>query len=87
MPGCREIVQDGENGILVTPGHAQAVADAVMQLLEDEELRAKMGDRGRALVQKEFSVERVVEKTVEVYHDILQKKRTRITSTTANPTA
>jgi glycosyltransferase involved in cell wall biosynthesis len=73
MPGCREIVQDGENGILVPPEDGQATADAIVRLLEDAKLRAKMGDHGRALVQKEFSVERVVEKTVEVYRDILQK--------------
>ncbi len=87
MPGCREIVQDGENGMLVPPADGQAVADAVIQLLEDAELRAKMGDQGRSLVQKEFSVERVVEKTVEVYRDVLQKKQGRLAGIVANPTA
>jgi glycosyltransferase involved in cell wall biosynthesis len=87
MPGCREIVQDGENGILVPAGDSGAVADAIIQLLEEAELRAKMGDRGRALVQKEFSVERVVEKTVEVYRDVLQKKQGRLAGIVANPTA
>lgn len=87
MPGCREIVQDGENGILVSPDDGRAVADAVIRLLEDAELRAKMGDQGRALVQKEFSVERVVERTVEVYRDVLRKKQGRSTGIVANPTA
>jgi len=87
MPGCREIVQDGENGILVPPDDGRAVADAVIQLLEDAKLRAKMGDEGRTLVQKEFSVERVVEKTVEVYRDILHETRSRTTRVTANSTA
>jgi glycosyltransferase involved in cell wall biosynthesis len=71
MPGCREIVQDGENGILVSPGDGQSVAKAIIRLLEDEELRQKMGKQGRALVLKEFSVEHVVERTVEVYRDLL----------------
>lgn len=74
MPGCREIVQDGENGILVPPDDSQSVADAIIRLLEDAELRNKMGDQGRALVQREFSVEHVVERTVEVYHNVLQTK-------------
>lgn len=71
MPGCREIVQDGENGILVSPGDGQSVAKAIIRLLEDEELRQKMGKQGRALVLKEFAVEHVVERTVEVYRDLL----------------
>ncbi len=86
MPGCREIVKDGENGILVSPDDGRAVAGAVIRLLEDEELRAKMGDQGRALVQEEFSVERVVEKTVEVYRDVLRKKQRRSAGIVANPT-
>jgi glycosyltransferase involved in cell wall biosynthesis len=87
MPGCREIVQDGENGILVPPDDGWAVADAIIRLLEDAELRAKMGNQGRNLVQKEFSVERVVERTVEVYRDVLQKKQGRLAGIVANPTA
>lgn len=87
MPGCREIVQDGENGILVPPGDGQAVADAIIRLLKDAKLRTKMGDQGRDLVQKEFSVERVVEKTVEVYRDVLRKKQGHSAGIVANPTA
>lgn len=87
MPGCREIVQDGENGILVTPGNGQDVADAIIQLLEDRELRAKMGDRGRSLVQKEFSVDHVVEGTVDVYRRVLQKNRRRSAGISTNPNA
>ena len=71
MPGCRDIVQDGENGLLVPPNDAGAVARAIIQLVEDADLRAEMGTRGRALVQAEFSIDHVVEKTVEVYQDLL----------------
>ncbi len=74
MPGCREIVQDGENGLLVPPEDVQSIAKAIVRLLKDPGLRQKMGDQGRALVQKEFSVEHVVERTVEVYLDLLQRK-------------
>jgi glycosyltransferase involved in cell wall biosynthesis len=87
MPGCREIVQDGENGILVPSNDGRAVADAIIRLLEDAKLRTKMGDQGRALVQKEFSVESVVEKTVEVYRDVLRKRQGRSAGIVANPTA
>jgi glycosyltransferase involved in cell wall biosynthesis len=87
MPGCREIVQDGENGILVPPDDSQSVADAIVRLLEDVELRNKMGDQGRELVQKEFSVDHVVERTVEVYRNVLQTKQGRLAGIAANSTA
>jgi len=51
MPGCREIVRDGENGILVPPRDGSAVARAVRRLVDDRELRRKMGERGRERVR------------------------------------
>ncbi len=54
-PGCREIVHDGENGYLVPPGDAVALADAIESLLADESLRGRMGARGRELVTEAFS--------------------------------
>jgi glycosyltransferase involved in cell wall biosynthesis len=73
MPGCREIVQDEENGYLVPPRDGNALAQAVRQLVEDPELRKKMGRRGRERVEAEFSVEHVVQSTVKVYKQILNK--------------
>jgi glycosyltransferase involved in cell wall biosynthesis len=71
MPGCREIVQDGENGILVPPRDGKAVARAVRRLIQDPELRREMGERGRARVCKEFSIEHVVSSTLEAYENLL----------------
>lgn len=67
MPGCREIVRNDKNGILVPPKNAEALADALIRLASDASLRRKMGRRGREIVKEEFSVERVVEQTMEVY--------------------
>ncbi len=71
MPGCHDIVRNGENGLVVPPSDSGAVARAVSHLLEDADLRADMGSRGRALVQAEFSIDHVVEKTVQMYQDLL----------------
>jgi glycosyltransferase involved in cell wall biosynthesis len=71
IPGCREIVHDGVNGLLVPPRNAPALADAIAKLLADRPLRLSMGRRGREIAAAGFSVERVVEGTLEVYADLL----------------
>jgi glycosyltransferase involved in cell wall biosynthesis len=66
-PGCREIVKDRVNGILVPIKDAYAVASAVLELIEQPNLRKEMGIKGRDLVLNEFSVGEVIRKTLEVY--------------------
>ena len=71
-PGCREIVRHGVNGLLVPIRDAAALADAIRTLLDDPALRARMGKAGREIVKKEFTVEAVVEATLDVYENLLQ---------------
>ena len=70
-PGCREIVLDGVNGFLVPPGDSKALGHAIQELLQNRELRERFGNAGREIATKEFSVERVVEDTLEVYQELL----------------
>ena len=70
-PGCREIVRNGENGLLVPVRDSRALAQALRLLIENAPLRATMGSKGRDLVVREFSVERVVRETLGVYRDLL----------------
>ena len=70
VPGCREIVRHNENGLLVPPRDSKALADALKILIENPELRKKMGSRGREIVEAEFSEEIVVKQTMEVYKRI-----------------
>lgn len=74
VPGCREIVRDGENGFLVPPRDAYALAEALRKLLKDAHLRRKMGQRGREIVEAEFSTSRVISETIAVYDHLLQNK-------------
>ena len=69
VPGCREIVQDGVNGLLIPPSNVVELARAIRTLLANAELRATMGHAGRLLVTKEFAVERVVAATLELYRE------------------
>jgi len=70
-PGCREIVQDGLNGLLVPVRDAVALAAALRKLIEDPELRRRMGGKGREMAVAEFSVEKVVTETLAVYQELM----------------
>jgi len=73
IPGCREITRDGENGMLVPPGDTGALAAALGRLIEDSELRRRMGERGREVVEAGFSEDQVVAATLEVYRALLAR--------------
>jgi len=70
-PGCREIVVDGENGILVPVKSVDTLAAALRKLLESRDLRNRMGDAGRQLVKDRFSLEIVIGETLAVYRSML----------------
>jgi len=71
VPGCREIVHNGENGILVPLKNSIALASAIKELINNHEKRKSMGMNGRRLVESEFSDEIVVNLTKNVYQELL----------------
>lgn len=70
VAGCREIVRDGETGILVKPRDIDAIANAIAALLSDPAKAGQMGMNGRALVQREFTEASVIARTMEVYEEV-----------------
>lgn len=72
VPGCREIVRDGENGILVPARDPNALSVALKKLILNPELRRQMGLIGRNMVLNEFSECEVVKSTVNIYKELLQ---------------
>lgn len=72
VPGCREIVRDGDNGFLVPRKDPVRLAKAVKMLLDNAALRARMGLRGREIVMREFSAASVAKQTLTVYKELLQ---------------
>lgn len=72
-PGCREIVKNGENGLLVPVRSTAELADALQLLIEKPELRKKMGTKGREIAMNEFAVEKVVSQTMTVYRELLKQ--------------
>lgn len=73
VPGCREVVTDGETGLLVPPRDAAALANALGALLADAQLRARLGAAGRQRVEREFTVELVVAQQLALYRDLLSE--------------
>lgn len=71
-PGCRDICRHEWNGLLVPSRNADALALALERLIESNELRSRMGQRGRHLVEKEFAEGIVVEQTLTLYRQHLQ---------------
>ena len=67
VPGCRSIVRQGENGLLVPVRDGQALAEALRTLILDPALRKRMGLRGREIVMKEYSTEKVLADTLRLY--------------------
>jgi len=67
VPGCREVVRDGVNGILVPPRDAGALAGAIKALARDAALRRKMGAAGRRIVEAEFADAIVLRSVLGLY--------------------
>ena len=68
--GVTEIVENGKTGILVEPGDASALAEAILRLLSDEDLRKSMGKAARLRVVELFSWEQIVENLLRQYKNI-----------------
>ena len=67
VPGCRDVVIDGVNGILVRPNDPQALAQGIITLLETPDLRTKMGKMGREIALKRFGNATIFEQNWQVY--------------------
>ncbi len=72
--GTSFVNRDGETGFVVPARDARALASAIARLMEDRELREKMGTRGRARAIQEFTVERMVKGVMGVYESLLQSE-------------
>lgn len=75
VPGCRDIVTHGINGLLVPARDPAALADAIDSLLRDSSLRATMGVAGREVVLRAFSVEKVAGQVVDLYRELLGMRK------------
>jgi glycosyltransferase involved in cell wall biosynthesis len=70
--GCREIGRNGINALLVPVCDTKALAEAILRLLNEPELRVRLGREGRRIVTEEFSLEIVIRKTLDLYDQVLR---------------
>ncbi|MBL9125285.1 MAG: glycosyltransferase [Planctomycetaceae bacterium] len=71
IPGSRELVVPGENGYLVGVGDRAGFARYCLKIIEDPELRSRLGAAGRRRMLDEFSVARMVERHAALYRELL----------------
>lgn len=72
--GIKELVTDGETGFIVKPKDCDALADAMIKILSDDEKRKEMGIRGREFVSRNFRYDRMIAGMEEVYKGISDKR-------------
>jgi glycosyltransferase involved in cell wall biosynthesis len=75
VTGCREVVSHDVDGLLVPVRNAQAIADAIRRLHEDPALRRRLGVAARGKALREFDERIVIEKTLAVHEELLQRRR------------
>ena len=76
ITGVPELVQPGENGLLVAPGRADELADALAELLgAPAARRAELGLAGRRKVEAEFAIDRTAERLLEIFEELVPADR------------
>jgi len=74
--GCREVVEDGINGLLCQPRDAGDLAEKLERMIAlSPEARAEMGRRGRAKMQREFDEQIVIDRYLAIVREILDESR------------
>jgi L-malate glycosyltransferase len=71
--GAREAIVEGETGYIVSSGDDAALAERIIQLLRQPELARRMGEQGRQRVVDEFSCERHLQNTLDLYDELLSQ--------------
>ncbi len=66
-----EVITDGVEGFLIEPGDIEALADRIVRLGQDEQLRRQMGAAGRVRVRQSYSIQAMVERLVVIYREVL----------------
>ena len=69
--GCKDVVDDGVNGFLIPIKDSDSLAEKLRILIEDKDLRIKMGKASRERAVQEFSLENVLKRHLEIYNKLL----------------
>jgi len=72
-PGCRDAIEPGKTGLLVPVKNPMTLADAIQHLIENPALCHSMGRAGRALAEREFAIEKIVDAHLQIYKELEEK--------------
>lgn len=75
--GATDLIQNGKNGILISPDDPQAILSALLTLLSDPALRTQFGVNGRNLIKKNYSLSAVAEKLNALYRKFPSQQKRR----------
>ena len=78
--GIPDLIEEGVNGYLVSPGNEGELASAVLKILNDKSLAVNMGEAGRKMMTDRFSADTMVRSIEEIYNELLNMKGVRFDS-------
>jgi len=74
--GCGgELLRDGQDGLLVDPDQPDAIAEAIVRLMEDDQLAGQLGAAGQQRIRDEFSVEALMPRNISFYRQCIERKK------------
>ncbi len=76
--GLRDTVIDGETGVLVEPGSPDKLATAMVELLEEEPRRRRMGKAGRAFVEENYGSDLILDQWMQLYETVADLASTMV---------
>lgn len=74
VPGCRDAIIPNKTGLLVPVNDSKKLADALQWLIEHPLERIEMGKEGRKLAENEFNIEKIVQRHLEIYQELLYRE-------------
>jgi len=81
--GIYMLVKEGVNGFLVPPRDAKSLAEKIGELIENADLRKEMGDKGREIAKRDFSLDNLCQQMIQVYTEVIGLvKKTEMAETT-----
>jgi glycosyltransferase involved in cell wall biosynthesis len=85
VPGCRDLVTDGDTGLLVPYDDTEALSGAITGLLRDRELATRLGRRAREVAGSEWNIERTWEGYAAIYESILGSRGGQVGQPVSTP--
>jgi glycosyltransferase involved in cell wall biosynthesis len=71
--GLRDLVKNGETGLLFKPEDVKQLAERISNILNDDKMAEEMGLRGRNFVEEDFTIEKIIEKLEKLYEEVVEK--------------